>query len=177
MRSVTMTLTGGTAMRLGAALALVGSAAGHGAVVRPTPRNAVDKDLAPWNGPVPCTSAGKCPSVETATGWCPVPGADGKVSGQNGQSCFWFSNGCAIGCKTCDGSSRGPIPWGSFAKDPFWSRKFNLCPVGAANSTQKAGVPTATLCDPAKRTVNTAAKCGAPDDWYYYSPVSTAAAH
>ena len=52
----------------------------------------------------------------------------------------------------------------------MWGRKFNLCPVGAANSTQKAGVPTATLCDPAKRTVNTAAKCGAPDDWYYYSP-------
>jgi hypothetical protein len=62
---------------------------------------------------------------------------------------------CAIGCKTCDGSSRGPIPWGSFKNDPKWGRKFNLCPVGAANSTQKAGIPTATLCDPAKRTVNT----------------------
>lgn len=56
-------------------------------VVNPPPRNAVDKDLAPWNGPVPCHVQGKCPSVETQTGWCPVPDKDGKVSGQNGQSC------------------------------------------------------------------------------------------
>ena len=62
---------------------------GHGAVVSPPPRNAVDRDLAPWNGPVPEHP----PSVESATGWCPVPGKDGKPSGENGQSCFWFSNG------------------------------------------------------------------------------------
>ena len=61
----------------------------HGSVVNPPPRNAVDKDLPPWNGPVPCHVQGKCPSVETQTGWCPVPDKDGKVSGQNGQSCFW----------------------------------------------------------------------------------------
>ena len=45
-----------------------------------SPRNAVDKDLSPWNGPV------KDPNVESATGWCPVPGVDGKPSGRNGQS-------------------------------------------------------------------------------------------
>ena len=28
----------------------------------------------------------------------------------------------------------------------------------------------ATICDPALRTVNRDAKCGAADDWYYYSP-------
>ena len=28
----------------------------------------------------------------------------------------------------------------------------------------------ATLCDPKLRTVNTAAECGAADDWYYFSP-------
>ena len=132
------------------ALALAASADAHGAVVNPPPRNAVDKDLAPWSGPVPCSVDKSCPSVETKTGWCPVPGKDGKVSGQNGQSCFWFSNGCgahppptptaataalalirrralltlstwpsaarlarvctAVGCDTCDGNSRGPIP-------------------------------------------------------------------
>ena len=27
---------------------------------------------------------------------------------------------------------------------------------------------TATVCDPAQRTVNTGAECGAEDDWYYY---------
>ena len=55
---------------------------GHGAVVNPPPRNAVDKDLAPWNGPVPRHP----PNVESKTGWCPVPSSsNGKPSGQNGQ--------------------------------------------------------------------------------------------
>jgi hypothetical protein len=85
-------------------------------------------------------------------------------------ACAGFSNGCAIGCKTCDGFSRGPIPWGSFKGNPYWDRKFNLCPVGAANSTQVAGKPTATICDPGLRTLNVNTSCGANDDWYYYSP-------
>ena len=129
----------------------------HGAVVTPLSRNAVDKDLLPWSGPVPAHP----PTVENGTGWCPVPGEDGAPSGKNGQACFWFSNGCSIGCHTCDGSSRGPIP---NRHDPFWRRKFNTCPDGV-NSTA-----TATVCDPAKRTVNTGAVCGAHDDWFYYSP-------
>merc|ERR1712209_209155 len=29
---------------------------------------------------------------------------------------------------------------------------------------------TATVCDPSKRTVNTGAKCGGPEDKYYFSP-------
>ena len=32
------------------------------------------------------------------------------MSGANGQSCFWFSNGCSIGCDECDGNTRGPVP-------------------------------------------------------------------
>lgn len=126
----------------------------HGAVNNPTPRNAVDNDLAPWNGKVPTNP----PSVESKTGWCPVANKKGEISGINGQSCFWFSNGCAIGCETCDGNSRGPIP---NSKDPKWVRKFNVC-----NQTDTV----ATVCDPNKRTVNTAVECGADNDWYYYSP-------
>tara|TARA_B110000208_G_C11523994_1_gene341724 strand:- start:216 stop:617 length:402 start_codon:yes stop_codon:yes gene_type:complete len=120
-------------------LALSSLSLGHGAVNNPRPRNAVDRDLSPWNGPVPA----KAPSVESKTGWCPVADKAGKVSGTNGQSCFWFSNGCAIGCEECDGSSRGPIP---NSKDPFWARKFNVC-----NQTETV----ATVCDPKKRSVNT----------------------
>ena len=50
-----------------------------------SPRNAVDKDLSPWNGPV------KDPNVESATGWCPVPGADGKPYYYNKKTgeCSW----------------------------------------------------------------------------------------
>ena len=69
-----------------------------------------------------------------------------------------FSNGCALGCETCDGTSRGPIPG---SKDPHWHRKFNLCPEAQAR---------ATICDPALRTINAKADCGAADDWYYFSP-------
>jgi hypothetical protein len=115
------------------------------------------QDLAPWNGAVPSHP----PSVESDTGWCPVAGPDGKPSGQNGQSCFWFSNGCAIGCSACDGTSRGPIP---SSRNPLNVRKFNWCPDGT-NSTAKA-----TICDKALRTVNRGVDCGAADDWYYYSP-------
>ncbi len=69
------------------ATALLGAltlAAGHGAVVKPRPRNSVDRDLAPWNG-----TTVKTPSVESMTGLCPSVDENGKVSGQNGQSCFW----------------------------------------------------------------------------------------
>ena len=45
-------------MGLSAALALVGTVAGHGAVVRPAPRNAIDKDLAPVRAA--CVRAAAC---------------------------------------------------------------------------------------------------------------------
>ena len=135
-------------------IALPTLANSHGAVNQPTPRNAVDNDLAPWNGAVPSNP----PAVESKTGWCPVADKNGKISGINGQSCFWFSNGCAIGCAECDGSSRGPIP---NSKDPKWARKFNIC-----NQSDVV----ATVCNPKYRTVNTGVECGADNDWYYYSP-------
>ena len=65
-------------------LGLVVTVEAHGSLVSPPPRNAVDKNLSPWNGPVP----NHPPTVESKTGWCPVPDKDGKPSGQNGQACF-----------------------------------------------------------------------------------------
>ena len=85
---------------------------GHGSVVQPTPRNAIDADLEPWSQPVPVTPDGRV-AFEP---WCPVPSADGpstpagRLTGRNGQACFWFSAGCSIGCPNCDGVTRGPIP-------------------------------------------------------------------
>ena len=95
-----------------AALSALDTADAHGAVVIPAPRNGIDRDLAPWNGPAPTRPT---PSVETKTGWCPVVSLNGTVTGQNGQACFWFSNGASIGCPVPDGTSRGPIP---NSKDP-----------------------------------------------------------
>ena len=81
-------------LRIAVCLGYIAIASGHGAVVIPPPRQAIDRSLAPWNGTVPVPR----PNVESKTGWCPVPASDGHVSGQNGQACFWFSNGCAVGC-------------------------------------------------------------------------------
>ena len=100
-----------------------------------------------------------------------------NLTGANGQSCFWFSNGCAIGCGECDGNTRGPIP--SFeckaGQDPAncdvvpkpgahieFGPKAPICPGN--------GSLPATICDPNQRTVNTGAVCGAADDYFFYSP-------
>ena len=56
-------------VRIVIGLAYVAIAAGHGAVVIPPPRQAIDRSLAPWNGTVPLHH----PNVESKTGWCPVP--------------------------------------------------------------------------------------------------------
>ena len=109
--------------------------AAHSAITIPRSRNAIDSDLKPWGGAVPhplpfepwCPMPSQamhlwasCPGWECgvgAGGLCdPANSAlrqaaagidDRNLTGANGQSCFWFSNGCAIGCKACDGSTRG----------------------------------------------------------------------
>ena len=64
---------------------------GHGAVTIPPPRNSIDADMAPWNGTMPA----KIPYIP----WCPFPSAAAagrdprNLTGSNGQSCYWFSNG------------------------------------------------------------------------------------
>lgn len=158
-------------MRFVALSACAALAAGHGAVVHPPPRNAVDKDLHPWNGPVPADPNG----VGGGTTWCPIPGPNGTLSGRNAQSCFWFSNGCAVGCDECDGTSRGPIP--HCPADPRVPCPADKTPTGIGRNKVGPGVTCKagngikpTLCDPAKRSVNTLAECGGPRDWYYFSP-------
>ena len=159
-------------LRVAALAATATLVASHGAVVKPPPRNAVDKDLHPWNGPVTST-----PSVESMTGFCPSVDANGTLTYANGQSCFWFSNGCAVGCDTCDGNSRGPIP--NCGDDPKKPCPASAHPTGTGRNKVGPGVACKgpqksvhkpTLCDPAKRSVNTAAECGGPEDWYFYSP-------
>merc|ERR1711988_1161899 len=124
---------------------------GHGAVVFPPPRNNIDHQESPWSDGVPQP----VPAVSDPRNgfWCPVPGPlfDGTLTGHNGQACFWFSNGCSIGCPECDGTTRGPS---------IHSNKTDIC-----GKNYKA-----TVCDPKLRTVNTGAECGSEKDSYYYSP-------
>ena len=149
--------------------------AAHGAVSFPPPRNAVDHDLSPWKDGVP-KSVGFIP-------WCPFPlachseqenCAQGNMSATNGQACFWFSNGCGIGCPSCDGSTRGPIPLFVHGKpqvnrsDPALCHKMGF----PSNCDPSAKLPVcknpakATNCNPQTRTVNRGATCGAlRDGW------------
>jgi len=123
---------------------------GHGAVVNPFPRNGLEGNISPWTGSVPSPM----PAVSDPRNgyWCPVGDpSTGQLSAQNGQACFWFSNGCSIGCPECDGTTRGPS---------IHSDKTDICGLNY----------TATICHPALRTVNTGAECGSDEDKYYYSP-------
>jgi len=157
------------AVRLLLVCALPAMIAAHSATTIPEPRNAIDSDHAPWSGAVP--------HPLPFEPWCPIPSKhavgkdDRNISGSNGQACFWFSNGCAIGCDKCDGSTRGPIPVFACNQTDCVATK-SAFPFGpkASVCTAAQGSMNATICDPAQRTVNTAAKCGSPEDFYFYSP-------
>ena len=100
----------------------------HSSLLIPPARNAVDKDLPPWRGGrfganlsygIPPDSFG-CDCVNATAD-------EGRVACEVGQSCLWFrcatptptharacpsrdlwsrdSNGCSIGCPSCDGGN------------------------------------------------------------------------
>ena len=73
-------------------LGMVAGVRAHGAVTIPRPRNAIDGRLAPWNATVP--SNADMPFMF----WCAHPDSEAtdprKVTGSNGQACFFFNNGC-----------------------------------------------------------------------------------
>ena len=77
-----------------ALLQLIPMTDGHGAVVVPKPRNALEGGLAPWKEPLKWPIA----FADTAkqTPFCPIGvSASNHTSfaGVNGQACYWFSNG------------------------------------------------------------------------------------
>ena len=65
------------------AITLPALAAGHGAVTFPPCRQAIDKDVAPWNKPP------KGDYDVNNQHLCVIPGADGQPSNRNAQACFW----------------------------------------------------------------------------------------
>jgi hypothetical protein len=92
-------------------LALAGTACGHGMMTSPMPRNSRD-----WNATVdgngkPFAQHDHCNAPHGASKGTP------REQTGSGQSCLWFSQGCTIGCETCDnhtqhtnGKSLCPLP-------------------------------------------------------------------
>eukprot|EP00937_MAST-01D_sp_MAST-1D-sp2_P003072 g3072.t1 len=127
---------------------------GHGSMVQPPPRNAVERADPYWAGPAPADAAWShhvdTPICPTAAGG--AAGLAGNLSLAQGQSCFWFSHGCTIFCDKCDGVT-GRLPY-----------------AGTCGNDKGPGKVNATICDPALRTINPHAPCNTPADFYYYNP-------
>jgi hypothetical protein len=70
---------------------LVACASGHGALFSPPPRNAFDRTMPKFEGGK--GSNCNCGELDAQNNGCDV----GTRGGLNGQSCFWFSQGCFIG--------------------------------------------------------------------------------
>lgn len=131
-------------------LASVRSAHGHGQMISPAPRNSIDKDLPLFagNGHFPQTNGkpGCTQDMQVCGCWC----NNGTSACESGQSCFWFSDGCTIGCDSC-------VSWPNHRASR--SDK-DLC-----NSGFKA-----TVCDPRMRTYNMDAPCNSPQDLLKHNP-------
>ena len=142
-------------------LLLVGTTA-HNMLITPKPRNAIDSELPEWHGGIapytwdpsgggrhPFPKANYSPAVD---GYFPCACRNGTVGTacESAQTCLWFSVGCTIGCKECDGGSQG-----------------------GANPNAKdrcGGGMKATLNDPKYRTLNRDAPAGSDADWTKFNP-------
>ena len=105
--------------------ALVGGVSAHGSMTHPRPRQSIDY-LASVN-------TEQCSNITGAK--C-----------ENGQAAFYYSQGCFIGCPTCDHKSG--------------RRQTDLCGLGKQ----------ATLNDPKLRTVSRNATAGSAEDIYRHNP-------
>jgi len=198
------TTSSGTMLRTAAFYLLVSPVDGHGAMTFPRPRQAIDGALAPWSRwSYPCddTHSGDdckitfCEDGKNCQGSCPVSshGAKDALNASNGQACYWFSNGCTVGCERCDGTHnhyghgdqtflwRGmsratlqarnltvPNPWNPPRGEMLLNRTTAHTLHIAPNCETPSEPPT--LCDPSLRTSNSQSLCGGKDDIYYYSP-------
>ena len=132
-------------MRAAALAACVAAAASHSVVIIPKPRNAVDSSLPMWqNGsfPKPDNSPGCTTNMGVCGCWC----SNGTAACESGQTCFWFNQGCTIGCDECTGvNARAQV---------------DICGKGAK----------AVVCDPRLRTYNKGAACNSAKDIYRHNP-------
>jgi len=133
-------------MRCFAILAALATCAhGHGSMIMPPSRGAIDAELPPWsNGSNPPTGV-----IEPYTCNC-VNGTEPCLSGQG---CFWFSQGCNIGCPKCTGNG---------------TRLPNLDQCPESRETPPGEMEGAL--DPKYRTTNLDAEPGSVADIWKFNP-------
>ena len=162
---------------------------GHGSVSIPQPRQAIDGDVAPWNGTVP--------QAIPFMFWCATPDSSEHISdprnvtGSNGQACFFFNNGCDISCDKCDGRTGQVVhpkfTWNGTGPAPDWSDPTKQLlpnlehppishgarpddPTSQRLSICKEPKRKATICAPELRTLNPDAPCHSATDYFQYAP-------
>jgi hypothetical protein len=93
-------------------LALLPLAAAHSSLIKPKPRNAIDSELPEWkDGNAPYYWQPISGSQPHALANTPCACRNGTDVCASAQTCLWFSVGCTIGCKECDGGDKGnPTP-------------------------------------------------------------------
>merc|ERR1719408_845503 len=135
-------------LRAATFLSHLAAAAGHGSMIMPKSRNAVDADPGmPW-------ADGKHPStglIEPYTCSC----VNGTEPCSSGQGCFWFSQGVSIGCKTADGNG---------------TRLPNLDHCAAERAADFDPLKMAGALDPKYRTTNLMATPGSKSDIWKFNP-------
>mmetsp|Transcript_83229 Transcript_83229/g.165229 ORF Transcript_83229/g.165229 Transcript_83229/m.165229 type:complete len:384 (+) Transcript_83229:34-1185(+) len=123
---------------------LVFKVAGHGNLISPPCRNAIDRFLPGFQG-------GKSPSDSCNCGDSRRGCQEGVRAPGGGQPCLWFSQGCIIGCPRCSGI-------GSHSGGPHSDNK------GLCNSTARPTLPKWAW------TMNRKAAEGSADDTYRLNP-------
>jgi len=115
---------------------------GHASLIMPPSRNGVDSELEPWHDQKDFPETGwiepySCQCTNGSEPFC-----------NSGQGCFWFSQGCTIGCLQCDGLG---------ARIPNWDH----CPDRSIEPT---------VNDPRYRSLNQNATPGSPQDIFKFNP-------
>jgi hypothetical protein len=113
----------------------------HASMIMPPPRNAIDATLPAW-------AHGKHPDTGVIEPYNCACTNGTEPNCKSGQACFWFSQGCTIGCAECDGEG---------ARIPKWDH----CPLESIKPT---------VNDPKWRSMNQNATAGSLEDIFYFNP-------
>ena len=90
---------------------------------------------------------------------------------ESAQTCLWFSVGCTIGCKECDGGSKGGSNPNKMVRPLLiFLTRFFPSHMSHVSQDRCGSGKKATNNDPAFRTINRQAEAFSADDWTRFNP-------